>query len=224
MTEPTSVTVAVGKFEDLMARGLRGLIEDDPGLELVAQDIPPERLTVLLRVHRPRVAIINFGSLRSPVEVRKLSSEHPATHLVVLANHPSNIESAQLLAFGASACISKSTQARDVLAAIYLASRGLQLIPRDAEGVRPTGCELLTLRESDVLAQLQQRRSNAQIAADLHIGIETVRTHARNIYRKLGVQSRRELLSTPAQVPTTATSPPPHRRPAHARRRSLARV
>ena len=46
-----------------------------------------------------------------------------------------------------------------------------------------------------MLAQLQQRRSNAQIAADLHISIETVRTHARHIYRKLGVASRRELLA-----------------------------
>ncbi len=44
-----------------------------------------------------------------------------------------------------------------------------------------------------MLVGLQQRRSNAQIAADLHISIETVRTHARHIYRKLGVSSRREL-------------------------------
>jgi len=224
MTETTSVTVAVGKFEDLMARGLRGLIEDDPALELIAQDIPPERLPTLLRVHQPRVAIINSGSLRSSVEVRELSSENPATHLVVLANNPSNTESAQLLAFGASACIPKSTQARDVLTAIYLASRGMQLIPRDAEGVRPTGCELLTLRESDVLAQLQRRRSNAQIAAELHIGIETVRTHARNIYRKLGVQSQRDLLTAPARVPATATFASRQRSAVHSRRRPLARV
>ena len=45
-----------------------------------------------------------------------------------------------------------------------------------------------------MLGQLQQRRSNAQIAAELHISVETVRTHARHIYRKLGVASRRELL------------------------------
>jgi LuxR family transcriptional regulator, maltose regulon positive regulatory protein len=44
-----------------------------------------------------------------------------------------------------------------------------------------------------VLELLQEGATNAQIANTLSIGIETVRTHARNIYRKLGISSRREL-------------------------------
>jgi DNA-binding CsgD family transcriptional regulator len=88
-----------------------------------------------------------------------------------------------------------------VLNAIHLASRGLQLTPRQGRGVLP-GSGLLTAREADVLAGLQQRRSNAQIAAELHVSIETIRTHVRHIYRKLGVSSRRELLApAPASRP-----------------------
>jgi DNA-binding NarL/FixJ family response regulator len=51
-----------------------------------------------------------------------------------------------------------------------------------------------------VLELLQLGRSNAQIAMELNVGVETVRTHARNIYRKLGVKTRRELatLSAPS--------------------------
>ena len=45
-----------------------------------------------------------------------------------------------------------------------------------------------------MLPLLHSGRSNREIAAALQIGVETVRTHARNIYRKLGVSSRRELL------------------------------
>jgi LuxR family transcriptional regulator, maltose regulon positive regulatory protein len=44
-----------------------------------------------------------------------------------------------------------------------------------------------------VLERLQEGATNAEIADDLGIGVETVRTHARKIYRKLGVASRREL-------------------------------
>jgi len=195
MSPATPITVAVGRFDDLLARGLRGLIEDDPSLAIVAADVPRAQLAAALRSQRPRVAILDAGSLRSPVEVRALSAAHPATSFLLLANRPSSVECAQLLAFGATACLAKETQARDVLNAIHLASRGLQLTPRDAHGAAVAGSGLLTARESDVLAQLQRRRSNAQIAADLHIGIETVRTHARHIYSKLGVGSRRELLA-----------------------------
>jgi DNA-binding NarL/FixJ family response regulator len=57
------------------------------------------------------------------------------------------------------------------------------------------GPDLLTPREADVLELLQEGQTNAQIAHALSIGVETVRTHARNIYRKLGVSSRRDLAS-----------------------------
>jgi DNA-binding NarL/FixJ family response regulator len=203
MSEPGSITIAVGRFEDLLARGLRGLIGDDPSLEILAFDVPHGELANVLRTRHPRVAILDVGTLASPVEVRGLSGAHPDTHLLLLASEPSSVESAQLLAFGATACLAKSTEGRDVLNAIHLASRGLQLTPKDSRGSAVAGSGLLTVRESDVLAQLQQRRSNAQIAADLHIGIETVRTHARHIYRKLGVRSRRELLApgAPPQAP-----------------------
>jgi DNA-binding CsgD family transcriptional regulator len=44
-----------------------------------------------------------------------------------------------------------------------------------------------------VLELLQGGHSNAEIAAALQVGIETVRTHTRHIYRKLGVKTRKEL-------------------------------
>jgi DNA-binding NarL/FixJ family response regulator len=200
MAERT-ITVALGRFDDLVARGLRGLVEDDDQLELVAGDLAGAQLAMVLRARRPRVAILDAARLERPATVRELSSRHPHTHLLLLADRPSSVESAQLLAFGASACLAKTTQARDVLNAIHLASRGLQLAPRATDGAL-RGVGLLTGREADVLAGLQRHWSNAQIAADLHISVETVRTHARHIYRKLGVASRRELLAVRASAPS----------------------
>ena len=72
--------------------------------------------------------------------------------------------------------------------------RRLPLGRRVSDGERSiAGPELLTPREADVLDLLQRGRSNAEIAANLHVSVETVRTHARHIYRKLGVRTRREL-------------------------------
>jgi DNA-binding NarL/FixJ family response regulator len=206
------ITVVIARFEDLLARGLRAFVEGDGALNLSAADITFDDLDHVLADVRPKVAILNFGSLRSPTDVHRLSVAHAQTRFIVLANRPTPPEANQMLAFGATACLSKETQARDILSAIHLASRGLQVLPptSDAHGAGSAigtragtaradepanGPELLTPREADVLAHLQEGQSNAEIAQTLHVGIETVRTHRRNIYRKLGVSTRRELAS-----------------------------
>jgi DNA-binding NarL/FixJ family response regulator len=197
------VTVVLAHFDDLLASGLRELIESDPSLAIVAADVEHSRIPVVLRAHRPDVAILDVGALAKLAEVRELSARHPDTRLVLLANDPSQVGWAQLLAFGASACLGRDTQSRDVLSAIHLASRGLQVTRRQTSslGGAIAGGHLLTQREAELLPLLQQGHSNAQIAVALQVGVETVRTHARNIYRKLGVSSRRELTAPPAPDP-----------------------
>ncbi len=190
------ITVAVSRFEDLVGLGLQSALAADSSVSIVAHDIPPARIEVTLQAKRPRVLVLDVGALRDLAQVRELSLAYPATRLVLLGQGLSNTDSAQLLAFGASAYMSKTTQTRDLLNAIHLASRGMQLqlmpVNETAEAHRGS---LLTSREGDVLPLLRQDRSNAEIALELHISVETVRSHARNIYRKLGVTSRRALLA-----------------------------
>jgi DNA-binding NarL/FixJ family response regulator len=194
MVQRPPVAVAVARFEDIVSRGLRALIEEDDNLELVASDVEHDQLTETLDTRHPQVAILNFGSLRGASELRELHEAFPDTRFLVLANRPTPSECRQMLAFGATACLAKSTQARDVLHAIHLASRGLHVLPPAMTDPRgPAGPELLTSREAEVLELLQGGRSNGEIAQALHVSIETVRTHARHVYRKLGVSNRREL-------------------------------
>jgi DNA-binding NarL/FixJ family response regulator len=196
---PTSVTVVMAKFEDLVAIGLRQLISEDPNLDLVADAIPLTELDATVERIDPSVVLLNFGSLGSPAQVYQLHQAHPTTRFLVLANRPTAAECNQMLGFGATACLSKETEGRDVVNAIHLASRGMHVLPRSAAsggsdtGLGMEGSDLLTPREADVLELLQDGATNAQVAHVLSIGVETVRTHARNIYRKLGISSRRDL-------------------------------
>jgi DNA-binding NarL/FixJ family response regulator len=199
---PAGVTVVAAEFEDLVKVGLRQLISAEDALELVAGDVPLADLSEVIEEHSPDVAVLNFGSLPSPATVHELHERYPDTRIVVLANRPTAAECNQMLSFGATACISKETQGRDIINAIHLASRGMYVMPRsassglvEANGMTRHSPDLLTSREANVLELLQEGRTNAQIAHELSIGIETVRTHARNIYRKLGISSRRDLAS-----------------------------
>jgi DNA-binding NarL/FixJ family response regulator len=192
------VTLVLARFEDLINAGLRALIGGDANLRIVAADVEIDKLDAVLAEQCPRVALLNLAALHAPAEVRRLHAAHPQTRLVVLASRPTPGECSQLLALGATACLGKEVQARDVLNAIHLASRGLHVLPHgESPSVVSAGHETLTPRESDVLDQLQLGRSNGEIAAALSVSVETVRTHARSVFRKLGVHSRRELASLP---------------------------
>lgn len=188
------ITVAIAQFEDIVNLGLRSLIQDDSRLRLVAADVAPGELPDTLARLTPDVALLNLAALARPADLRDLHAAAPGVRLVVLADNPTAAQCRQLLGFGATACLAKTTAAGDLLDALHLASQGLQVLPGATSQVRrPAGATPLTSREADVLGLLQDGRSNAEIAAALHLGVETVRTHARSIYRKLGVSTRREL-------------------------------
>jgi DNA-binding NarL/FixJ family response regulator len=191
-------TVLAAEFEDLVSIGLSVMIDEDANLDLVARDVPLAELHAAIAEHSPSVVLLNLDRLRGPDDLIALHRAFPGTSIVVLASRPTAGECAQLLSFGATGCLSKETEARDVVTAVHLASRGIHVLPRAAAaggGVGRLGLEgaELTAREAEVSELLQDGRSNAEIAEELSIGIETVRTHARSVYRKLGVPSRREL-------------------------------
>src|SRR3954464_13305312 len=203
------ITIVSARFEDLVSIGLQQLINEDTNLQLLHVDCELEDLEGVVEREHPSVVLLNFGSLPNAAWVYQLHQSRPESRIVVLANRPTPAEANQLLSFGATACISKETQGRDIINAIHLASRGMRVLPRQTAGaVDPTErfdylpeADILTAREAEVLQLLQEGMSNAEIAHALSVGIETVRTHARNIYRKLGVSTRRDLARFSRQQP-----------------------
>jgi DNA-binding NarL/FixJ family response regulator len=213
LSSNSRVKVVAAEFEDLVAVGLKQLISEDPNLELVVSDVPIRAIENEIERTEPAVVLVNFGTLGSPAQVFQLHQAYPETRIVVLANRPTAAECNQMLSFGATACLSKETEARDIINAIHLASRGMHVLPRSAasgggvDSLNLEGSDLLTPREADVLELLQDGATNAQIAYSLSIGVETVRTHARNIYRKLGISSRRDLARLGRPEPVVVDAP-----------------
>lgn len=92
-------------------------------------------------------------------------------------------------------------------------------LTRRWSGVTEHG-EVLTARERQILAHLATTMNNAEIAVELHISTNTLKTHLKSIYRKLGVPSRREAVSasrqrstSPANARTPSAPPAPRRGP-----------
>src|SRR5579863_10443911 len=86
------ITVAIARLDDLIALGVRFLLENHPSVSIVADDIAYDRLPVMLRTHRPAVLILDVDKLDHLGRVRELSVQHPRTRLVLLGDRLSSIE------------------------------------------------------------------------------------------------------------------------------------
>jgi NarL family two-component system response regulator LiaR len=189
------IAVLLGQFEDLIAHGMRSILAADDLVELLATDIPMNALEGMVAEIEPDVVVLDRRRLSSPVQVNDLVKAQPETAFVVVIGSASAEEASQLIAFGAMGVIAKDIDAEDLRTAVRMASRGMRVMPGFRGGLEPQRAfpDILTPREAEVLELLQRGRSNAEVANELSLGIETVRTHVRNILRKLGVSSRKEL-------------------------------
>ena len=70
-----------------------------------------------------------------------------------------------------------------------------QVVDIQVDQPPPTAHPHLTPRQTEVLRLLEHGRSTNQIAAELHLSVETVRNHIRHILRALGVHSRLEAVA-----------------------------
>jgi LuxR family transcriptional regulator, maltose regulon positive regulatory protein len=78
--------------------------------------------------------------------------------------------------------------------AVRPVARGAAMPRQERPESQPSILSVLTIREAEVLLALMRRLTNAEIADELSISVQTVKSHAGNVYGKLGVGSRREAI------------------------------
>jgi len=134
--------------------------------------------------------------------IRRAKQRRPPLTVVALVGQASRAEVGRLLGAGADAMLPRSVGAEELEDALRRLAAGERvlapsLVPAlvgDGEGGHQVGGGLLTAKEREVLARLAEGRSNASIAAALHVTPATVKTHLAHIYEKLGAGDRNEAL------------------------------
>jgi DNA-binding NarL/FixJ family response regulator len=188
--------VLLGQFSPLAELGLSQIIGKNKSLHLAVSNLPDTELSLAIAQWQPDVVILDATNVVEPSFLRQLRNENPAVGVVVLAHLPSRLYGAQLTAAGIS-CLSTGSSVADILAAIHNAARGEHtlVLPQDPRPEDPIGprAAILTRREKQVLDGMRRGRTYGQIAEELSIGVETVRTHAAKVRRQLGVSRKTDL-------------------------------
>lgn len=195
--EAAHVTVALGRFEALVGRGLTQILSEDPHLRIIGADLDDAAFEHTVARQPPHVAILDEVSIARSSVLERLQTVRPAIGIVVLAHHPTVAYAMRLMARGAS-CLAKDISAPDILAAVHIAADGKRVFA-DVDGhlverSSPPTAVSLTPREAEVMEYLGRGHTHGEIAHALQLGVETVRTHSAHIRAKLGVRSKRELI------------------------------
>jgi DNA-binding NarL/FixJ family response regulator len=200
------VTVVIADDQLMIRRGLRVILEAEPDITVVAEAGNGREAIGLAREHRPAVALLD---IRMPVldglrAAREVLAASPGTRVLILTTFDADEYVYEALRAGASGFLLKDAPADQLVTAVRCLAAGdalidpvitRRLISRFALAARgpaglPPQLGQLTAREVEVLRLVARGLSNIEIARELVVEENTVKTHVSRVLMKLGLRDR----------------------------------
>ena len=206
MSEP-QITVLLADDHAMVRQGIRDFLEDDPHIRVIAEADNGRQALHMVRAHAPDVAVLD---IRMPemtgIELtRQLKQEFPAVRVLILTAYDDEPYIFALLRAGADGYVLKTAQSSDLVRAVKQVHAGKtvldpEIAPKVVAGLTHTHrIEPLSDRELAVVRGVAKSWTNRQIAQALSISDRTVQGHLANIFSKLQVNSRTEVVTVALQ-------------------------
>jgi two-component system, NarL family, response regulator LiaR len=203
-----AIRVLIADDHGVVRQGLRMFLSLDPELLVVGEAADGVEAVRLARELHPDVVLMDLlmPQMDGIAATKAIRGELPDVEVLALTSVLEDASVVGAVRAGAIGYLLKDTQADELRRAIIAAAAGqVQLSPEAAarlmrEVRAPESPEALTERETEVLRLLAQGRANKEIARELRIGEQTVKTHVSNVLAKLGVQSRTQAALYAARI------------------------
>ena len=186
--------------QPLTRLGVRSVIDGQPDIELAGEsDNAAGGFEIFKQLH-PDVTILGlrFPDSCSIDDLDNYFIDDPKARIIVLAEHAGDAEITKALKKGAAGYICKDVSPGELVTAIRAVAAGRKYIPEDIAQIlsENLGQEDLTPSEANVLRMIVGGMSNKEIAFALDVSENTVKTHVKNIFDKIGVSDRTSAATT----------------------------
>jgi len=199
---PTPIRIVLADDHAVVRSGLKLVLDNEPGFEVVAEASDVEGARRYVRGHRPAVLVLdlNMPGGSSLEAIPAIREESPQTQIVVLTMQAEPAFARQALSTGALAYVLKEAADDELVEAVRRAAAGQTYLnptlgARVAKEPPPGPPDDLSPREVDVLRLIALGHTNAEIAEQLFLSVRTVETHRSHIQQKLRLSSRAELVA-----------------------------
>ena len=192
-----TIRIVIADDHAVVRRGLRQVLEAEPGFDLVAEAANLDDARRYVRGYHPQVLVLdlNMPGGSSIEHIPTIRSECPDTQIVVLTMQSEPAYARRALSAGALGYVLKEAAEEELVEAIKRAAVGdtylnPRLGARVASETAPGPPDGLSQREVDVLRLIALGHTNVEIGQALHLSLRTVETHRAHIQQKLRRDSR----------------------------------
>ncbi len=183
--------------------GLASILNSHSGIEVVAEAATGSEALQKAAETQPDVLILD---LRMPdgdgIETtRRLVEINPDARILILTTYDNEEDIFNALEAGARGYILKDTTSEEIIEAVRQVHTGNRFLPPGVAARLADRMirQSLTPRELDVLRLVSRGRTNKEIAAAMFISEETIKSHMKGLFQKLGVHDRAEAVAVALQ-------------------------
>jgi DNA-binding NarL/FixJ family response regulator len=206
-----SIRVLLADDMALIRHGIRALMSDVPDVAIIGEVALADDAILLCRELNPDVVLMDQDMPGDGLEAtRAIKEAQPDTEIIVMTDRLDDERALRAIEAGATGYILKDIPASNLTAAIRSVCNGraffhpqitrklmerLGHLARDQRARMRLEFEGLTARELDILIELAKGSTDREIAAKFVLAEGTVKTHIRNILRKLGARNRTQAVA-----------------------------
>lgn len=204
------ISVLIVDDQDLVRAGIRALLDNDPGLRVIAEATEGAQAVSLTRQHKPDIVLMDIrmpgmNGLDATARIRA-DPDLGATRVLILTTFDEDADIDEAIALGAAGYLLKDTPSQELRTAVHTTAHGgnalspsiaRRVMERLAQAPKPPEPDprlaLLTERELAVLARVGHGDTNDEIAKALFISPATARTYVSRMLAKLNARDRTAL-------------------------------
>jgi DNA-binding NarL/FixJ family response regulator len=187
----------------IVRMGLKGVLNMQPDMEVVAEAEDGPEAIRQFREHRPDVVLVDLRmpGMSGTEAIKAIRTEFPEASLIAVSTFDGDELVYRALQAGARGYLPKKVPREELLNAIRTVHRGQRYIPVEIASRLADRMQQgdLTPRELEVLQRIARGLSNREIGTELGLHESTVKTHVLNILGKLGVGDRTLAVTTAIQ-------------------------
>ena len=200
------VRLLVADDHEIVRKGLRALLEAEPGWEVAAEAVNGKEAVEKAKQLKPDVAILDISMplLNGLEAARQIVKSVEHTKVLVLTVHDSDPLIQEVLEAGARGYMLKSDAGRDLVVAVdalrrnktFFTPKVAQMVLKGyldknpKEKASPEGARIrLTSRQKEIVQLLAEGKSSKEVASALGLSVKTAETHRANIMRRLDCHS-----------------------------------